>query len=572
MNGLAEFFRTLGPARLAAMATVAAITIGFFVFLSIRLSTPNMALLFSGLDLSDSSRIVQSLEAQAIPYELVGDGSTILVPDDQVNRIRISVAEQGLTSGGSLGYEIFDRGDSLGATSFVQNINHLRALEGELARTIQSIEKVTSARIHLVLPERRLFSNESRQATASIFIKTSSGRLGRNQVMAVQNLVSAAVPDLQPERISIVDQKGSLLARGSSEDTTSLLALSLEEKKISMESRLRSQIETLLEKTVGLGKVRAEVSAELDLNRITSNSEIYDPDGQVILSESTDETNSNNRENADEKTVTVNNNLPDQDIEAEADEEQAIKNQSSNSTASTTTNFLNSKTIRTQIHEAGTIKKISVAVLIDGIYQDAGDGNPPIYQARNEEDIANIESLVKSTIGFDEERGDTVQIVNMQFAAVDYGEEATVESLFDFSKADMMRFIELGGLLLIGILVIFFALRPLIKFLTAPPVNYLPQNNALEGAEAQTQLPPGQQTAITGPPNMETPPNVTLVDDQGRQLTSREVAKQTGAIDSAIDVAAVEGKIQATALKKVGELVERHPEESVAVVRGWLYG
>jgi len=161
VNGLAEFFRTLGPARLAAMATVAAITIGFFVFLSIRLSTPNMALLFSGLDLADSSRIVQSLEAQAIPYELVGDGSTILVPDDQVNRIRISVAEQGLTSGGSLGYEIFDRGDSLGATSFVQNINHLRALEGELARTIQSIEKVTSARIHLVLPERRLFSNEN---------------------------------------------------------------------------------------------------------------------------------------------------------------------------------------------------------------------------------------------------------------------------------------------------------------------------------------------------------------------------------------------------------------------------
>lgn len=571
MNGLAEFFRTLGPARLAAMATVAAITIGFFVFLSIRLSTPNMALLFSGLDLADSSRIVQNLEAQAIPYKLVGDGSTILVPDDQVNRIRISVAEQGLTSGGSLGYEIFDRGDSLGATSFVQNINHLRALEGELARTIQSIEKVTSARIHLVLPERRLFSNENRQATASIFIKTTSGRLGRNQVMAIQNLVSAAVPDLQPERISIVDQKGSLLARGSSEDTTSLLALSLEEKKISMESRLRNQIETLLEKTVGLGKVRAEVSAELDLNRITSNSEIYDPDGQVVLSETSNERTSNNRENADEKTVSVNNNLPDQD--AEADAEQAIKNQSSDSESSTTTNFLNSKTIRTQIHEAGTVKKISVAVLIDGTYQDAGEGNPPVYQARNADDLANIEALVKSTMGFDEERGDSVHVVNMQFATIDYGEEAAEEGLFDFSKADMMRFIELGGLLLIGIMVIFFALRPLIKFLTAPPVNYLPQTAALEGAGgAQAQLPPGEQAAITGPDNGPVQPNVTLVDDQGRQLTSREVAKQTGAIDSAIDVAAVEGKIQATALKKVGELVERHPEESAAVVRGWLYG
>ena len=570
MNGLAEFFRTLGPARLAAMATVAAITIGFFIFLSIRLSTPNMSLLFSGLDLSDSSKIVQTLEAQAIPYKLMGDGSTILVPDNQVNRIRISVAEQGLTSGGSLGYELFDRGDSIGATSFVQNINRLRALEGELARTIQAIEKVISARIHLVLPERRLFSNENRQATASIFIKTSSGRLSRNQVMAIQNLVAAAVPDLQPERISIVDQKGSLLARGSSEDAGSLLSLSLEEKKISMENRLRGQIETLLEKTVGLGKVRAEVSAELDMNRITSNSESYDPDGQVVLSESSDEKITRDQENADEQTVTVNNNLPDQD--ANADTEQAIKNQSSENTTSTKTNFLNSKTIRTQIHEAGTIKKISVAVLVDGTYQDGGEGNPPVYQPRSAEDLENLKKLVESTIGFDAERNDSVEIINMQFATVDYGEEMIEEGLFDFSRADIMRFIELGGLMLISILVIFFALRPLIKFLTAPPVSYVPQNAALEDGTAQAQLPPGQQAALAGPANESDGGNVALVDDQGRQLSSREVAQQPGAIDSAIDIAAVEGKIQATALKKVGELVERHPEESVAVVRGWLYG
>lgn len=565
MNGLAEFFRTLGPARLAAMATVALITIGFFIFLSVRLSTPNMSLLFSGLDLSDSSKIVQSLEAQAIPYKLVGDGGTILVPDDQVNRIRISVAEQGLTSGGSIGNEIFDRSDSLGATSFVQNINRLRALEGELARTIQSIERVTSARIHLVMPERRLFSNENRQATASIFIKTSSGRLGRTQIMAIQNLVSAAVPDLQPERISIVDQKGSLLARGSSEDTTSLLALSLEEKKISMENRLRGQIETLLEKTVGLGKVRAEVSAELDLNRITSNTEEYDPDSQVARSENTSEQINSNQENAEAESVSVNNNLPDQ----EASQTPGIKSQTNDSTTSSTTNYEISKTIRTQIHEAGTVKKISVAVLVDGTYQDAGDGSAPVYQPRAETDLEELKKLVQSTIGFDAERGDSVEIVNLQFAAIDYGEATAEESLFDFSKADIMRFIELGGLMLIGILVIFFALRPLIKFLTAPPVTYVP-NPALEEG-VQGQLPPGeaqQQAALAAPANEQ---GVALVDDQGNQLSSREVAKSAG-IESAIDVAAVEGKIQATALKKVGELVERHPEESVAVVRGWLYG
>jgi len=564
VNGLAEFFRTLGPARLAAMATVAAITIGFFIFLSIRLSTPNMSLLFSGLDLSDSAKIVQSLEAKNTPYKLVGDGSTIMVPATMVNRIRLSVAAQGLTSGGSLGYEIFDRSDALGATSFVQNINRLRALEGELARTIESLDNVSSARVHLVLPERRLFSNESRQATASIFIKSPAGRLSRSQVVAIRNLVAGAVPDLQPGRISIVDQRGSLLARGSSGDGASLVSQSLEEKKISIETRLRGQIETLLEKTVGLGKVRAEVSAELDMNRITSKSEVYDPNTQVTLSESSNEKVSNNRENADEKTVSVNNNLPNQN--QAKPKKPLIKNQSSDNTTSTTTNYLNSKTISTKIHEAGTIKRITVAVLVDGTYKKTGKDGAVVYQPRSAADLAKLAQLVKSTIGYDQKRGDTVQVINMKFATVDYGEPAVKAGMFNFNKADIMRFIQLGGLMLIGILLIFFALRPLIKFMTSPPATFAP-----EGA-GMAQLPPGQQQALSPPAADGGPAPVALVDSQGRQLSSREIAQQEGGIDSAIDVAAVEGKIQATALKKVGELVERHPEESAAVVRGWLYG
>ena len=389
--------------------------------------------------------------------------------------------------------------------------------------------------------------------------------------MAIQNLVSAAVPDLQPERISIVDQKGSLLARGSSEDANTLLALSLEEKKISIENRLRGQIEALLEKTVGLGKVRAEVSAELDMNRITSNSEIYDPDGAVVLSEKSLEKSNNSQDFGEENTISVSNNLPGQD--QNAGQGPTVKNRSEDTTTDTLINYQNSKTVRTQIHEAGTIQKISVAVLVDGTYQDAGAGNPPVYQPRTAEDLSNLEALVKSTIGFKEEWGDeSIRVINMQFATVDYGEGVPEEGLFDFSKADIMRFIELGGLILIGILVIFFALRPLIKFLTAPPVTYVPQT-ALAG-DAQGQLPTGsaQQAALAAPANEPGSAQVALVDNQGKPLSSREIVKQTGNIDSAIDVAAVEGKIQATALKKVGELVERHPEESVAVIRGWLYG
>lgn len=575
MNSLAEFFRTLGPARLAAMATVAAITIGFFIFLSIRLSTPTMSLLFSGLDLADSAKIVSNLEAQGIPYKLMGDGNTILVPDDQVNKVRVDVAGQGLNSGGSIGYEIFDRGDSLGTTSFVQNINHIRALEGELSRTIQSIEKVTSARIHLVLPQRRLFSNEDRQATASIFIKTSQGRLSRDQVMAIQNLVSGAVADLQPERISIVDQKGSLLAHGSSNDTASALSLSLEEKKTSMENRLRGQLESLLERTVGLGKVRTEVTAELDMNRITSNSETYDPEGTILSSQTTESTGTD-VENAEDAAVSVANNLPNGD---QTEAGQAIKNQSSTSNTSETINYKISKILKTQIHEAGTIKRISVAVLVDGNYTDpAGDGNL-VYQARDPQELEKLEELVKSAMGFDEERGDSVSIINLQFAAVDYGEDIPIEGLFDFSNKELRSYIMDGIFALVALLLIFFAIRPLIAFLTSAPSHE--HQAALAGMPGQAQLPPGampqtaaMQQAIPAPQALqvsEAGNYVIPTNEQGVEMTAKQVAASQG-IDAGIDVAAVEGKIQATALKKVGELVERHPEESVAVIRSWLYG
>ncbi|WP_417317159.1 flagellar basal-body MS-ring/collar protein FliF [Emcibacter sp.] len=576
MNSLSVFFRTLGPARLAAMGTVAAIIIGFFIYLTMRLSTPTMGLLYSGLDLGDANNIVQQLESQAVPYQIAGDGGTILVPEDQVHRLRMMVAGQGLNSGGSVGYDIFDRQDSLGTTSFVQNINHLRALEGELARTIQTLEKVSSARVHLVMPERRLFSNESREATASIFVKTGNDRLSRAQVISIQNLVAAAVPDLSPERISIVDQKGSLLARGNSDDATSVLASSLEEKKLSTESRLRRQIEELLEKTVGIGKVRAEVTAELDLNRITSNSEIYDPDGQVVLSSQTRESTNTEQENADEAQVSVANNLPDQEVTDTG--EPTVKNQASGSTLEETVNYKISKTIRTQIHEAGTIKRISVAVLVDGTYAAQGEGEPTIYQPRDADELAQLENLVKSAIGYDEERGDIVSIVNMQFAEVDYGDSLPEEGMFSFGKGDILWLIELGVLLVGFLAVTFFGLRPLIKYITADGDGVL--RYALAGGE-HIQLPPGQhpEQAALAPPQPEgkvihTDEGGTVVvpvDESGKKLSAREVAKQQG-LEAGIDIASVEGKIEATAIRKVGELVEKYPEESAAVIRNWLYG
>ncbi|MEZ5758058.1 MAG: flagellar basal-body MS-ring/collar protein FliF [Emcibacteraceae bacterium] len=579
MNGLAEFFRTLGAPRLAAMATVALITIGFFAFLTMRLSTPQMSLLFSGLDLADSSQIVQNLEGQNIPYELVGDGSTILVPKDRVSRLRMDIAAQGLNTGGSVGYEIFDNQDNLGTTSFVQNINSLRALEGELARTINSIDQVSSSRIHLVLPQRRLFSNESREGSASIFIKTRGGRLGRGQIIAIQNLVAAAVPELNQERISIVDQQGSLLARSSPEGEVGSLATSIEEKKISLENRLRTQIEELIAKTVGQGKVRAEVTAELDMNRTTSNSETYDPDGAVVLSTTTREKSSTDVQNAEEdQAISVANNLPNAGIAEDTGPD--IQSQNNSSESEEVTNYSISKTISTQVNEAGSVRKLSVAVLVDGRYQggetaDDGTVTPITYQPRSDAEITQIEELVKSTIGFDETRGDTVSVINMEFAPIDYGEAEVEKSMFDLANIDIMRVAEIATLFIVSVLLILFGLRPLISYMmTSQSGDGMPRQAQLAGAVApgagyapQQQITGyDQQQAALAPP--APPPLPVRREDR---ISAREVAQQQG-MEAAIDVAAVEGRIQATTLKKVGELVERHPDESVAVVRSWLYG
>lgn len=559
------------------MATVALITIGFLAYVATRLSNPQMSLLFSGLDLADSSQIVQNLEGQNIPYELVGDGSTILVPQDQVSRLRMDIAAQGLNTGGSVGYEIFDNQDNLGTTSFVQNINRLRALEGELARTINAIEMVASSRVHLSLPERRLFSNESRNGSASVFIKSRNGRLGRGQIVAIQNLVAAAVPELNQESISIVDQQGTLLARGSSEAEIGGLATSLEEKKVSLETRLRSQIEELISKTVGLGKVRAEVTAELDMKRTTSNSEIYDPDGAVVLSSTTRERSNTNVDNAQTDAISVANNLPNAGIAENTDPQ--VQSQSNQSDTEEITNFSLSKTISTQVNEAGSVKKLSVAVLVDGRYEGGGtdaDGNvvPAVYQPRSADEIAQIEELVKSTIGFDETRGDTVSVINMEFAPVDFGEAEVAKSMFEMNNIDIMRVAEIGVLFVVSLLLILFGLRPLIKYMTqAPGGEAAPQQLAVAaaGAPAPQQLAPGEvaidQAQIAGPDGQQ----LAIPTRGENRVSAREVAQQHG-MEAAIDVAAVEGRIQATTLKKVGELVDRHPDESVAVVRSWLYG
>ena len=314
METLIHALRNLGPVRLAIMGAIMLGMIGFFIFLATRL-TPSMVLLYGDLNADDSSRITSQLSSQNVPFELLQGGSQIMVPSDRALKLRLSVASQGIPSGGSLGYELFDDKQTIGTTSFVQNINLVRALEGELARTIQTISSIRSARVHLVLPRRELFSREKHQASASITLRMGDGLLEKDQIAGIQHLVAAAVPGLVPARVSIISSSnGKLLAGGFEEDSASFMAVKSQEQRRNFERRLSRTIESLLEKTVGFGKVRAEVKADMDFDRISTTDEKFDPDGQVIRSNQSIEETNQTRDTEGTQPVTVGTNLPDPNV------------------------------------------------------------------------------------------------------------------------------------------------------------------------------------------------------------------------------------------------------------------
>lgn len=564
MNSLFETLKNLGPARLGTMAAVTAGIIAFFIYLTSRLASPEMSLLYADLDAADSGQIVARLEQMNVPYRLSDDGARILVPQDRVGRTRLVIAEEGLPSGGSIGYEIFDRSEGLGTTNFVQNINHVRALEGELARTIRSVSGVKQARVHLVLPRRELFSRERQQPSASIVLMLGGSRgVDRQQVSAIQHLVAAAVPGLKPTMVSVIDDTGTLLARGAGEDSAEQSASRAEEMRVNYEARMVRTLEELLARSLGAGNVRAQVSAEMDFDRITENAEIFDPDGQVVRSTQVVEEQANNQDGAP-AGVTVGNNLPD----ALPDLDEGGGSQSQTSRTEETVNYEITKTVKTHIREAGMVRRLSVAVMVNGKSVPNEEGQPT-YEARSAEEIEKIAALVRSAVGFDETRGDTIEVVEMPFVELGSSEEVAETDFLGLTKGDLMRAAELLVLGVVAVLVLLLVVRPLLGRL-------LEVDEVEVGESGAAMLPDGTtQPALTGPdgepvPRIAGDPHTTvatMVDSNGDPI-QHSVASE---IDQMIDLNQVEGRVRASSIRKIAEIIEKHPEEAVGIIRGWLY-
>src|ERR1700761_7391875 len=518
-----------------AMIAVTAALIGFFAFVIMRVTTPQMTTLFTDLSLEDSSSIIKDLDRQGIQYELRNDGSIIMVPKDKVTRLRMKLAEGGLPKGGGVGYEVFDKSDALGTTSFVQNINHLRALEGELARTIRAIDRIQAARVHLVLPERPLFSRETPEPSASIVVRVR-GMLEPQQINAIRHLIASSVNGLKPQRVSIVDESGQLLADGAATDADQTVG---DERRAAFEKRMRKQVEDIVSSVVGQGRARVQLSADFDFNKITQTSDKFDPEGRVLRSSQTREESS--ASTGEGGPVTVNNELPgaQQNGAAPTARDQSKKTEETN-------NYEISRTTKTEVTEAGRVNRISVAVLVDGAYTKNEKGDL-VYKERSKDELDRIAALVRSSIGFEQKRGDQVEIVNLKFAeppaVAPISEPTGLLGMLQFTKDDIMYVIELGVMMLLGLVVLFMVVRPLVKKVLA--------------SEEMAAL----TAAVTAPPAEAT---VAVAAPAGQALLPGSSTAHL------IDVAQVQGQVHAQSVHRVGELAERNPNETVAIVRQWL--
>ena len=393
MESLLRTLQGFGIGRAVALLGAAAGVAAVLIALMLRVGTPPMSLLYSNLDLKEAGQITQALDAGGVKYEIKGDGSTIFVDRDKVAAARLMLSSKGLPTSGSVGYEIFDNAPALGQTDFVQNLNRQRALEGELARTIREIQGVSFARVHLVMPKRQLFEQDDSTPSAAIMVGVGGRPLAAEQVRAIRNLIAGAVPNLKPDRVSIMDQAGEPLA-GAGEGLDGIAGGPAEAQRNETEQRIRKTVMDIVQGVVGPGKARVQVTAELDLNRVTVSEEKFDPDGQVVRSTQTGEEKSNELKPGTTGVASVSQNVPGGGSPSGSANETNTSGKTSE-----TTNYEISKTTRTEVSEPGRVKRLSVAVAVDGATGPAVKGKPGAYSPRNPQEMQRIEQLVRSRPG-----------------------------------------------------------------------------------------------------------------------------------------------------------------------------
>jgi flagellar M-ring protein FliF len=529
---LVERFAKLPLTQKILFPLLIAGSIGLIILVSRWSSQPEYGVLFSNLSSADSAAIIEKLKEQKIKYELQGGDTIAVSPPSAVHELRITLATDGIPMGGKVGFEIFDA-DNIGLTGFAERIKLNRALQGELERTISSIEGIAHVRVHITQPEKSVFSKNGSDPTASVLLKlTNKAGLDKKQITGITNLVAGSIEGLKPESVSIVDASGNLLnpPEENNEEGFGPESTRVQYQK-SLEKSFADRVEQMIARVIGPGKVIAKVSAELDFSSNEKEEETYDPATQVTRSERSVVEGSGLNQRGGVPGV-VSNLTNDPNLLAppgsnpqESGRQEVLKN------------YEMSRSLTRSTSPRGNLLKLSAAVLVDGQYvpTTGSDGTvTQIFQPLNSEILAQIENLVKGAIGFDTTRGDTITVENIQF----YSDSGKSDSFSEsFTVADIVYYLWSAGTPVFILLFFFMVVRPLVKFITSPAESEL---------SLERLLPSG-------------------FEDLERELGSERVRAEIPEDDPTVDLSQLEDL-----LAENSSTVKQNPQQAALLIRYWL--
>lgn len=451
---LITFIKEWPLSRKIALAAVTLFSIALFAIIIIQARTADYQLLYANLAEKDAASVVEWLKGQRIEYELKNQGKNIWISANKIYETRLNLASGGLPSGGGVGFEVFDK-QSFALTDFVQKVNYTRALQGELARTITSLAPVEATRVHLALPEKRLFKNQQKKATASIIVTLAKGgTLEKDQVQGIIHLVSGSVEGLNSDEVRVIDNHGKVLEGIAKTDDEQRFSVDMLVYQQELEHRMEARAQDLLDKTMGYGQAMVRVTANLDFAKVEKTEELFDADEPVIRSEQTQQESSGSQSAGGIPGV-------------ESNLQGNIAGQSSgtppSSKTSRTINYEISKTISKTINPIGTIKTLSVSVLLaDKIIPAQDDESEPRSETRSEKDLQDVKTMVASALGLDVERGDNINVTSMPFMAL-ADDQLIAEAIPKNLLYEYLPLVKIG-LLSVGVLLFYFLMvRPIIR-------------------------------------------------------------------------------------------------------------
>lgn len=463
VNGTKNYLKSLPKAKLYTYLLILVMVLGGSVIGLSFLQRESYSPLFFGLSVEDASMIVAKLKEQKVPYRLEAGGTAIYVPKEKVHEVRLSLASQNALPGsGGVGFELFDK-TSYGMTEFMQNVNYRRAIQGELQRTINQIPEVKASRVHIAFPEKSLYTEREKEPTASVFVKLKPGRvLSREAVMSIVHLVASSVEGLKPENVVVVDAQGKVLFKGMEKESPSSTSAYQFEIQRNIEKRIEESLQSMLDSFLNPGKSVVRVSVDLNFRKVEKLEEEYQPNKVVLTSEKKVREKSTNRYGKSGGVPGVKSNLKTSDEKTMRESEQLQLSEREESEAS----YEVSRTVKKIVEPYGDIKRISVAVVVDGKYeiQKGKKGDEIKYIPRTDKEIEDIKRLVSMAVGFNEERGDRIEVINTPFETEGFVDEKA--QLEKEEKREMIYMLSRYAFYVILVLtVLFFVVRPLIGML-----------------------------------------------------------------------------------------------------------